>query len=210
MAGILSAQSYLPVRREAIGLRLLGQLNSRFLRYNGRMSQTPLVNPPLPLLITGIAGVAGYNALHFFRHHYPGQVVGIRQQDNWRLVGPGIEVCNAEDLDGLRRLFEKHRFAAVLDCAGNCALKSCELDPEMAWRINVEGVRTLTQVAREFYARLVHLSIDLVYSGASNGGHVEEDPAERISIGLHSANFATNGNQLQRPRGSHRLDSVTL
>src|SRR4051794_23870024 len=125
--------------------------------------------PPLPLLLTGIAGVAGYNALDYFHHLYPGQVIGIRQRDNWRLNGPGIEICNAEDKDGLRRLFKQYRFAAVLDCAGNCALKSCELDPAMAWRINVDGVQNLIDVVREFEARLVHLSIDLVFSGTGNG-----------------------------------------
>src|SRR5262245_11057346 len=95
--------------------------------------------PPLPLLVTGVAGVAGYNALAYFQSRYPGQVIGIRQRDNWRLTGPGVVACNAEDHEGLARLFDEYRFAAVLDCAGNCALKSCELDPTMAWRINVEG-----------------------------------------------------------------------
>ena len=42
---------------------------------------------PLPLLITGVAGVAGYNALDYFRARYPGQVIAIRQEDNWRLRG---------------------------------------------------------------------------------------------------------------------------
>ncbi len=85
-----------------------------FLRYN-------TASPPLPLLITGIAGVAGYNALSYFQARYPGQVIGIRQQDNWRLSGPGVVACNAEDRDGLTALFGEYRFAAVLDCAGNCA-----------------------------------------------------------------------------------------
>jgi len=49
---------------------------------------------PLPLLITGVAGVAGYNALTYFQQKYPGQVIGIRQEDNWPLSGPGIEACN--------------------------------------------------------------------------------------------------------------------
>ena len=32
----------------------------------------------LRFLITGIAGVAGFNAWHYFRRRYPGRVVGIR------------------------------------------------------------------------------------------------------------------------------------
>ena len=34
--------------------------------------------PPLPLLVTGIAGVAGYNAFHYFRARYGEQVIGVR------------------------------------------------------------------------------------------------------------------------------------
>jgi dTDP-4-dehydrorhamnose reductase len=138
--------------------------------------------PPLPLLITGIAGVAGYNALHYFRALYPGQVIGIRQRDNWRLTGDGIVACNAEDRDGLSRLFDRHRFAGVLDCAGNCALKSCELDPDMAWRINVEGVASLLAVTAGRNVRLVHLSIDLVYSGTRGGGYVETDAPDPVTV----------------------------
>ena len=36
--------------------------------------------PPLPILVTGISGVAGYNALPYLQARYPGQVVGIRQR----------------------------------------------------------------------------------------------------------------------------------
>jgi dTDP-4-dehydrorhamnose reductase len=144
--------------------------------------RTPHVAPPLPLLITGIAGVAGYNALDYFQRKYPGRVIGIRQQDNWRLVGEGIVACNAEDHDGLARLFDRHRFAAVLDCAGNCALKSCELDPDMAWRINVEGVRNLLNITAGRNVRLVHLSIDLVFSGTASGGHVETDATDPVTV----------------------------
>jgi dTDP-4-dehydrorhamnose reductase len=138
--------------------------------------------PPLPLLITGVAGVAGYNALEYFQARYPGRVFGIRQVGNWRLSGPGVIACNAEDHDGLAKLFREHRFAAVLDCAGNCALKSCELDPDMAWRINVLGVENLLAQAVEHQARFVHLSIDLVFSGLGAGGHVEDDPTDPVTV----------------------------
>jgi dTDP-4-dehydrorhamnose reductase len=137
---------------------------------------------PLPLLITGIAGVAGYNALHYFRARYPGRVIGIRQRDNWRMTGDGIVACDAEDRQGLARLFDEHGFAAVLDCAGNCALKSCELDPMMAWRVNVEGVESLLSVIAGRNVRLVHLSIDLVFSGNRAGGYVEEQPTDPVTV----------------------------
>jgi dTDP-4-dehydrorhamnose reductase len=138
---------------------------------------------PLPLLITGVAGVPGYNAMAYFGAKHPGRVVGIRQVENLRLVGPGVVACNAEDRQGLARLFEEHQFAAVLDCAGNCALRQCELAPELAWRINVEGVRNLLSQTVPRGIRLVHLSCDLVFSGADGrGGYVETDPPDPVTV----------------------------
>jgi dTDP-4-dehydrorhamnose reductase len=109
-------------------------------------------------------------------------VIGIRQRDNLRLVGPGIVACNAEDHEGLARLLAEHRFASVLDCAGNCALRACELDPAMAWRINVDGARNLVERVRAHPCRFVHLSIDLVFSGTRGGSHVETDPTDPVTV----------------------------
>jgi dTDP-4-dehydrorhamnose reductase len=121
---------------------------------------------PLPLIITGVAGVAGYNALHYFRARYPGQVIAIRQEDNWPLTGDGIIACDAENHERLKALFDEYQFQSVLNCAGNCALRACELDSRLAWRTNVEGLINLLSIIVERDVRLVHLSIDLVYSGA--------------------------------------------
>ena len=136
----------------------------------------------LPLLVTGIAGVAGYNAFQYFRERFGEQVVGIRQQDNWPLCGPGIVACNAEHQDGLNRLFDRFQFGSVLNCAGNCALKSCELDPALAWRTNVEGVNNLLTTLQGSSTRLSHLSIDLVYGGTGSGGHTEEDSVDPVTV----------------------------
>ncbi len=142
---------------------------------------------PLPLLITGIAGVAGYNALAYFQQRYPGQVIGIRQEDNWPLTGTGIEACNAEDRNALVKLFDKYDFRAVLNCAGNCALKACELDSRLAWRTNVEGMITLLSICCERDVRLVHTSIDLVFAGRDQmppswPGYTEDDPIDPVTV----------------------------
>lgn len=138
--------------------------------------------PLLPLLVTGVAGVAGYNAFHYFRHKYGKQVIGIRRKDNWPLRGDGIVACDGDDGESLARLFDKHQFAAVLNCEGTCKLKSCELDPRMAARVNIDSVTTMLDVIRGRGTRLVHLSIDLVYSGTRGGGHVEDDYTDPVTV----------------------------
>lgn len=136
---------------------------------------------PLPLLITGVTGVPGYNALPYFQSRFPGKVFGLRQADS-PMSGPGVLACNAEDGDQLARLFDRYQFAAVLNCAGNCALKPCELDPHLAWRINVEGVRNLLKLTVARRVRLVHLSVDLVFSGLRDGGYRETDPTDPVTV----------------------------
>jgi len=136
----------------------------------------------LPLLVTGIAGVAGYNALGYFRSRYKIRVTGIRRDDYWPLSGDGIEPCTMTDYDRLARLFDQRGFAAVLSSESSCALKHCELDPDMARRVNVETVSNLIRVLKNRDCRLAHLSIDLVYSGARGGAHVENDFTDPVTV----------------------------
>ena len=55
--------------------------------------------------------------------------------------------------------------------------------PELAWRINVEGVQNLLSQTVPRGVRLVHLSCDLVFSGADGrGGYVETDPTDPVTV----------------------------
>ena len=136
----------------------------------------------LPMLITGITGVAGYNAFHFFKQRFPGQVIGTRPRQTWQLNGDGIVILDAEDREGMRELFREHHFRAVLNCVGNCALKSCELDPAMARLVNVTSAEAVAENVRESGCRLVHLSSDLVFSGKRTGNYVETDATDPVTI----------------------------
>ncbi len=140
----------------------------------------------LPLLVTGIAGVAGYNAFAYFRSKYPGQVIGTRRNDLWRLADDGIEACDAEDGETLTRLFDEYGFRTVVNAVGNCRLKHCELDPELAHRTNVLSVERLLDVTAGRDIRLVHLSIDLVFSGetghAGADGYHETAPTDPVTV----------------------------
>jgi dTDP-4-dehydrorhamnose reductase len=142
----------------------------------------PDLTSRLPLLITGVSGVAGWNAFPYFRRLHLGQVIGIRPTATWQLTADDVIGLDTEDRAGLLMLFETHRFRSVLNCTGNCALKSCELDPAMAQRTNVDSAVNIAEVSRRFGARLVHLSSDLVYSGKGAGCYVETDPVDPVTV----------------------------
>jgi dTDP-4-dehydrorhamnose reductase len=146
----------------------------------------------LPLLITGIAGVAGFNAFHHFRRLYADQVIGIRPVITTRIAGAGIVAQDAEDPVGMNALFDRHGFRTVLNCAGSCALKACEMDPSMARVANVVTADIIADLVRRHDARLVHLSSDLVFSGkdsprlAGEGlgvrGYLESDVTDPVTV----------------------------
>jgi dTDP-4-dehydrorhamnose reductase len=52
----------------------------------------------------------------------------------------------------------------------------------MAWRLNVDAVRTLLQLVEVYRSRLVHLSIDLVFAGRGAGGYTELDRPDPVTV----------------------------
>lgn len=136
----------------------------------------------LPLLITGIAGVAGYNAFSHFRQKYGDQVIGLRTVKNWPLSGDQIVACDIEDESRFKEIVDKYQIRSILNCGGSCALKACELDPDMAQRVNVNGIQSLLNAIDRTDINLIHLSIDLVFSGKGDGDHVEADVPDPVTV----------------------------
>ncbi len=151
-------------------------------RQTDRPLDVELGKPPLPILVTGITGVAGYNALAYFQSRFPGRVFGLLPPKTKDFTAPDLILANGDDPKELEAVFEKHRFGAVLDCAGNCDLKGCQLDPKIAWTLNVEIVRNLGRWTRKLGIRFVHLSVDLVFGGKPGGGYVETDPTDPVTV----------------------------
>lgn len=138
--------------------------------------------PALPMLVTGLAGVPGYNAFHYFRSLYGEQVIGIRQPNMWPLKGDGVVACDLDTPDSIERLWDEYGFRSVLNTIGSCRLKSCELDPVMAHRVNVLGTKHVSELAGKYGARLIHLSIDLVFAGREGGDYHEDETPDPVTV----------------------------
>ncbi|CAN0484700.1 unnamed protein product, partial [Hapterophycus canaliculatus] len=53
-----------------------------------------------PILVTGLAGVTGFNAFHFLRRRFGDLVIGVRRPSLWPLTGPGIVACDVTNRIG--------------------------------------------------------------------------------------------------------------
>ena len=136
----------------------------------------------LPLLITGVTGVPGYSAFKYFHSKYPDHVTAIRPVRYWPLREKGIIPLDIEDRKGLAALMKQKRFKSVLNGAGSCALKSCEMNPILAYRVNVQAALNILEVISSHDIRLIHLSTDLVFPGKLEGLYTEDDPVSPVTM----------------------------
>ncbi len=146
------------------------------------MSGENIQRERLPLLVTGLPGLPGYNSFHYLRHRYGDGVIGLKPRHTRALDYGGVYAINAEDRADFQALFERYRFRTVIDASGCCALKSCEFNPQLAELINVDFGHRIAQQARQYGARLIRFSTDLVFDGGGSGQYCEEDPVCPITV----------------------------
>lgn len=94
--------------------------------------------------------------------------------------------CTYPDFDitrpeSLRPLVSLHP-TVIINSSAFTAVDLAETEPEKAYGVNADGVKTLAMFAKEVGARLIHFSTDYVFSGQSSQGYVESDVTEPASV----------------------------
>lgn len=85
----------------------------------------------------------------------------------------GIPVhFDVSDKARVKEAFKGVNPEVVVHAAALTDVDKCELDKELAWKINVEGTRNIAESVRENHAFLVYISTDYVFDGEK--GHYEE------------------------------------
>ncbi|MCG2726766.1 MAG: dTDP-4-dehydrorhamnose reductase [Elusimicrobia bacterium] len=69
----------------------------------------------------------------------------------------------------------------VILCSAMTHVDNCERDKELAWKINVEGVRYVAENCKTFNCRLVFFSSEYVFDG-EKGPYSENDDTNPISV----------------------------
>ena len=98
------------------------------------------------------------------------------------LVFPPEDQANILNPSSLRELFAQHRPAYAINCAAYTAVDKAEDEPDLAQRVNCEGVANLARLCGEFGTTLLQISTDFVFAGTGNQPLLETDPAAPISV----------------------------
>ncbi|MCR4908039.1 MAG: dTDP-4-dehydrorhamnose reductase [Lachnospiraceae bacterium] len=98
------------------------------------------------------------------------------------MAGENIKKADITDLEEMLRLVGEVKPCAIVNCAAYTAVDAQEADEENAFRINAVGPRNLAIAAREYGARLLHISTDYVFPGDSGRPYTEFDPVGPKSV----------------------------
>jgi dTDP-4-dehydrorhamnose reductase len=70
----------------------------------------------------------------------------------------------------------------IVNCSAYTAVDRAEDEPEQAFRINAEGPRNLSLLARQKGAGFLHLSTDYVFDGLKEGAYLETDTPNPLGV----------------------------
>jgi len=134
----------------------------------------------MKIFITGGSGLLGC-ALSFelikkneiisgYHHNY----IGIKN-NNFSSVN--IDIC---DINSLKDI-ENRSPDVIIHTAALTDLELCEKNPEMAYKINVEGTENILRIAKDCTAKLVYICTDYIFDGKI-GNYSESDKLNPLSV----------------------------
>jgi dTDP-4-dehydrorhamnose reductase len=121
-------------------------------------------------MITGAKGQLGADCNRILR----------RRHDIMALAKDEMDITNVSDVDARIKQFLPD---AVINCAAYTQVDKCETEKQIAWDINVGGVKNLAECTKKYGGRLIHISTDYVFNGLKRipNPYVESDETNPVS-----------------------------
>ncbi len=130
------------------------------------------------IFITGGTGRVGSEISGFLSEKY--KVYSGTTGKNEKIKNCKVVLIDITDREKLIKLITEINPNYILHLAALTDVNSCEEKKELAWKVNVEGVKNITFVAKEIGAKLVYVSTNYVFDG-KKGMYTEEDEPNPIN-----------------------------
>ncbi len=136
----------------------------------------------MKVLITGSHGQLG-NELVCMLHSGKGEIGPIPAcYQSATVVAVDVEDLDITDCQAVMGFIGELKPDVVINCAAMTNVDGCEVNYEMAYRVNAAGVRNLAVAAERVGAKFVQISTDYVFAGDSLTPYVEWDKMDPQSI----------------------------
>ncbi|MDF4201476.1 dTDP-4-dehydrorhamnose reductase [Maribacter sp. SA7] len=93
---------------------------------------------------------------------------------------------NSADLDitdrlSIKKNFDSNDFDYCINCAAYTYVEQAEKTPDIAYKVNAEGVKNLAHVCKDYSTTLIHISTDYVFDGEKDGPYTVKDVPNPIN-----------------------------
>ena len=133
----------------------------------------------MKLLVTGLSGLLGLNAAVGLRDQHT--VSGAYFDHPVRPRGVAARRLDVNDADAVGRWIDAERPDVVLHTAGLTNVDTCETDPQLAERLNVDMAGHVAAAASAAGAALLHVSTDHLFDGREES-YTEDHPPSPLNV----------------------------
>lgn len=134
------------------------------------------------VLITGSNGLLGQKLVNLLTPKFEFEVIALSKGKNRNETAKNynyynLDITNAKELTKLLNDLKPHY---IINCAAMTNVDECEREKEKCNLINIEAVKTLTEITKNHHSHLIQLSTDFIFDG-KNGPYKEDDEPNPIS-----------------------------
>lgn len=89
-----------------------------------------------------------------------------------------LDITNILEIEGA---FVKGNFDYCINCAAYTNVEQAEKTPDIAYKVNAEGVKNLANVCKSYNTTLIHISTDYVFDGEKDEPYTVKDVPNPIN-----------------------------
>lgn len=124
----------------------------------------------MKLLITGAKGQVGT------------EIVKLARERGYDVVAASHEQLDISNERQLNEFVLDRKPDVIINAAAFTAVDLAETNQELAFRINADGVKHLSTLAKKLDIPLLHISTDYVFDGSKSAPYIESDPVKPINV----------------------------
>lgn len=123
----------------------------------------------MKVLVTGANGMLGKDVV---------DVLGEKHQ----LILTGRDNLDITNYQQSKDFINQHQPEIIINCAAYTLVDKCEIELDLAFKVNALGPRNLAVICNDLNIPLLHISTDYVFDGSKSGSYLEDDSKNPLSI----------------------------
>jgi dTDP-4-dehydrorhamnose reductase len=125
----------------------------------------------LRILITGAAGQLGHDLLRI-----------LETTKDYKVIATGRHNLDITDYAKVKGFISDARPDIIIHAAAFTTVDQCEIQRDLAFKVNALGARNVASSARHIGAKLVYISTDYVFDGTKEGPYREFDTPNPLNV----------------------------